>query len=338
MRNATPAVTQYVTYARAASASASERRDELRALLGRPAAVVHAAQRRRQRAAWPIRAARCWPRRRRRGDQVHRRAGRPGFVVLLGRALYVQVLGSDFYQEAGRDPLRAHDRPAGQPWPHPSTATGRSWPSSVPAPSLWVLPKDFEADRAQRRQLASLLGMTPSELDEQARQQPQLRLAAPPGRGADRQGRDGAGPQGHPSGARVQAQVPRGRGRGARGGLHRRRRSRPGGRGVRFHEGELSGATAPAASSRTGWAAWSRTSATSVARVDGRDLRLTIDTKIQFFAYQRVRDAVAEHKRQGGSVVVLDVATGGVLALANYPSFTPGDRRNRRPRHDATSR
>ena len=49
---------------------------------------------------------------------------------------------------------------------------------------------------------------------------------------------------------------------------------------------------------------------------------------MQFFAYQRVRDAVAEHKAKAGSVVVLDAQTGEVLALANYPSFTPADRRN----------
>jgi cell division protein FtsI (penicillin-binding protein 3) len=48
---------------------------------------------------------------------------------------------------------------------------------------------------------------------------------------------------------------------------------------------------------------------------------------VQFFAYQRVRDAVAEHKAKAGSVVVLDVQTGEVLALANYPSYDPGVRK-----------
>jgi cell division protein FtsI (penicillin-binding protein 3) len=62
--------------------------------------------------------------------------------------------------------------------------------------------------------------------------------------------------------------------------------------------------------------------------VNGRDIQLSIDSKVQFFAYQRVRDAVAEHGARAGSVVVLDVQTGEVLALANYPSYTPGDRRN----------
>jgi cell division protein FtsI (penicillin-binding protein 3) len=49
---------------------------------------------------------------------------------------------------------------------------------------------------------------------------------------------------------------------------------------------------------------------------------------VQFFAYQRVRDAVREHKARAGSVVVLDVQTGEVLALANYPSYDPSQRAN----------
>ena len=49
---------------------------------------------------------------------------------------------------------------------------------------------------------------------------------------------------------------------------------------------------------------------------------------MQFFAYQRIRDAVAANKAKAGSVVVLDAQTGEVLALANYPSYSPADRKN----------
>lgn len=60
-----------------------------------------------------------------------------------------------------------------------------------------------------------------------------------------------------------------------------------------------------------------------VAPVDGRDIQLSIDSKVQFFAYQKLREAVLQNKAKAGSVVVLDVQSGEVLALANYPSYSP---------------
>ena len=51
------------------------------------------------------------------------------------------------------------------------------------------------------------------------------------------------------------------------------------------------------------------------------DMQPSIDSKVQFFAYQKLRDQVAAHKAKAGSVVVLDAHTGEVLALANYPSY-----------------
>jgi cell division protein FtsI (penicillin-binding protein 3) len=65
-----------------------------------------------------------------------------------------------------------------------------------------------------------------------------------------------------------------------------------------------------------------------VAPTDGRDVELTIDAKVQYFAYQHIKQAVIEHKAKGGSVVVIDAQSGEVLALANYPSFDPAQRRN----------
>jgi cell division protein FtsI (penicillin-binding protein 3) len=60
----------------------------------------------------------------------------------------------------------------------------------------------------------------------------------------------------------------------------------------------------------------------------GRDVQLSIDTKVQFFAYQKLREAVLANRAQAGSVVVLDARTGEVLALANYPSYDPEKRVN----------
>jgi cell division protein FtsI (penicillin-binding protein 3) len=61
---------------------------------------------------------------------------------------------------------------------------------------------------------------------------------------------------------------------------------------------------------------------------DGRDLQLSIDSKVQYFAYQRLRQAVIDNKAAAGSVVVLDAQSGDVLALANYPSYAPEKRSN----------
>ena len=66
----------------------------------------------------------------------------------------------------------------------------------------------------------------------------------------------------------------------------------------------------------------------AIPPVDGEDIQLSIDSKIQFFAYEKLRQAVGEHKALGGSAVVLDVQTGEVLALANFPSYNPNQRRN----------
>ncbi|MEO7246509.1 MAG: penicillin-binding protein 2, partial [Rubrivivax sp.] len=62
--------------------------------------------------------------------------------------------------------------------------------------------------------------------------------------------------------------------------------------------------------------------------IPGRNVTLALDAKIQFFAYQRVRDAVQAHNAVSGSVVVLDALSGEVLALANYPSYHPERREN----------
>ena len=58
----------------------------------------------------------------------------------------------------------------------------------------------------------------------------------------------------------------------------------------------------------------------------GRDLRLSIDLRIQYLAYRELKRAVQAHRAQSGSMVILDVRTGEVLAMVNQPSFNPNDR------------
>ncbi len=58
----------------------------------------------------------------------------------------------------------------------------------------------------------------------------------------------------------------------------------------------------------------------------GRDLRLSVDLRIQYLAYRELKQAIAMHHAAAGSVVVLDVHTGEVLAMVNQPSYNPNDR------------
>lgn len=57
---------------------------------------------------------------------------------------------------------------------------------------------------------------------------------------------------------------------------------------------------------------------------DGKDIRLALDSKIQYLAYSLLKQAVADNKAKAGGVVVLDAKTGEVLALAHGPSVPSG--------------
>ncbi len=60
----------------------------------------------------------------------------------------------------------------------------------------------------------------------------------------------------------------------------------------------------------------------------GTDVWLTLDSRLQYLAYTELKKAVAQHQAGAGSVVILDVKSGDVLAMANQPSFNPNSRRN----------
>ncbi len=57
----------------------------------------------------------------------------------------------------------------------------------------------------------------------------------------------------------------------------------------------------------------------------GKDLRLTIDRRLQYLAYRELKRTVLEHGATSGSVVLLDATTGEVLAMANQPSYNPNN-------------
>ncbi|HJS89115.1 MAG TPA: penicillin-binding transpeptidase domain-containing protein [Steroidobacteraceae bacterium] len=58
----------------------------------------------------------------------------------------------------------------------------------------------------------------------------------------------------------------------------------------------------------------------------GQDLVLSIDLRIQYLAYRALKEQVAEQKAKSGAIVVIDIATGEVLAMVDQPAFNPNDR------------
>lgn len=63
----------------------------------------------------------------------------------------------------------------------------------------------------------------------------------------------------------------------------------------------------------------------------GQELRLSLDMRIQYLAYRGLKSAIQTHRARAGSVVVLDVHTGEVLAMVNQPTFNPNDRSQVKP-------
>jgi len=61
----------------------------------------------------------------------------------------------------------------------------------------------------------------------------------------------------------------------------------------------------------------------------GNNIELSIDLRLQYLAYRELKAAVKAHKADGGSLVMLDVKTGEVLAMVNQPSYNPNDPRQR---------
>ena len=58
----------------------------------------------------------------------------------------------------------------------------------------------------------------------------------------------------------------------------------------------------------------------------GKDLRTSIDLRLQYLAYRTLKAAVQQHMAESGSIVILDIVSGEVLAMVNQPTYNPNDR------------
>lgn len=248
------------------------------------------------------------------------------FAVLIGRAAWIQIIHTEFYQQQGANRYeRRIELPANRG--RILDRNGELLASSVPAPSLWAIPKDMDASQQDLRKLARLLDMTAPELKK--------RLGGSNNFVWLRRQVDEATAQ------QVAALKLK--------GVHEIKESRrqypegeaaahvvgftnvedKGQEGIELaYDRDLSGRDGQRHVIKDRLGRVVENVGDLVPAADGREIRLSIDAKIQANAYQRIRDAVAAHKAKAGSVVVIDTLTGEVLALANFPSYSPGNRRN----------
>ena len=248
-----------------------------------------------------------------------------GFLVLAARAFYLQGLHNDFLQQKGETrygrviEISAHRGMV-------TDRNGEPLALSTPVESVWAAPADTNLSAEQRAKLTRLLGMDAAELKkklaESEREFVYLKRQLPPEQAAKV----------------VQLNLP---------GVFLQREYR------RYYPAaevtaHVVGVTGVDDNGQegielayqhwlTGKAGSRRVIKDRLGHViediesirspqQGRELALSIDQRIQYLAFRELKSAIALNEAKAGSLVVLDVNTGEVLALANWPTYNPNNR------------
>ena len=249
------------------------------------------------------------------------------FIGLAGRAAWVQVFGNDFYRKQGEVRFaRTLELPANRG--RIFDRNGLLLATSVPAPSIWAIPEDVERDKRKLTRLAQLLHMSVGDLmaklDDEDKTFVWLKRQVDESVAREIAALDLKGIYQRKE---YRRRYPEGEAAAHVVGFTNVEDKGQEGIELAFHK-DLAGRAGSRRVIKDRLGRIVEDVREQVPPVDGQDLQLSIDSKVQFFAYQKLRDAALEHKARAGSVVVLDVRTGEVLALANYPSYNPNDRRN----------
>lgn len=250
-----------------------------------------------------------------------------GFMGLVARAAYVQVVANDFFLRQGEVRFaRTLTLPANRG--RVLDRNGLLLASSVPAPSIWANPEDMERDPVKLRELARLLQMSPLELDKKLKDDEKtfvwLRRQMEESVVKEILALNIKGVYDIKEYKRLYPE-----GEAAAHIVGFTNVEDQGQEGVELvFQKQLSGKAGSRRVIKDRLGRVVESVGETVPPVDGQDLQLSVDSKVQFFAYQKLREAVQEHKAKAGSVVVLDAQSGEVLALANYPSYSPDKRVN----------
>ncbi|MDW8469332.1 MAG: penicillin-binding protein 2 [Burkholderiales bacterium] len=248
-----------------------------------------------------------------------------GFAVLAARSVWLQWVESDFLRRKGE---ARHARVLEVPATRGRILdrNGEVLAVSTPVQSVWAIPEDVKASAAQLKALAGLLSLAPAELERRLadagrdfvylkRQIPpelaeQVAALGIPGVYQHREYR-----RYYPAGETAAHVV------GFTGVDDK------GQEGIELaYEALLAGVPGSRRVIRDRLGRVVEDIASIRAARDGRDLALALDAKIQSLAFAALKSAVETHRAKAGAIVVVDVRTGEVLALANLPSYNPNNR------------
>lgn len=247
------------------------------------------------------------------------------FVALVVRALWLQGVSTDFLQKQGASRYaRTLELPATRG--KITDRNGQVLASSVPVKAIWAIPEDVQAAPKDKLvQLAKLLDMSDAELRKKLDSDRSFVYLK---RQVEQETSDKI----------VKLGIP---------GIETRKEYK------RFYpEGEVmahvvgftniedagqDGMELAAQKTLAGMTGSRRVIKDRLGRVvediesirephDGRDLTLSIDSKIQYIAFTQLKEAVDKFKAKAGGIIVVDAKTGEVLALANLPTYNPNDR------------
>ena len=246
-----------------------------------------------------------------------------GLVTLVGRAFYLQVINEDFLQERGDARYRrVLEIPASRG--KIIDRHGEMLAQSTPMRAVWAS-ADAKLDQDQLKALANLLEMDPRQVEKkltgdknfvylkhQVPPETAARVAALklPGIQMDREYS-----RFYPAGDMVAHMV------GFTGKEDR------GQEGVELaFESRLIGTNGERTVIKDRRGQIVEEIGSERPPRDGDDIQLAIDSKIQFIAFNALRNAALKYNAQGGSVIVADVKSGEILALANWPTYNPNNR------------